>query len=64
MESIPTLPTTLTQTIIQQTIKLSPDHGETLDFSHRNLSEVDEEVGRDLANSVRENGSNESAITR
>jgi hypothetical protein len=58
------LPSTLTHAIVQQTISLSPDHGETLDFSHHNLSEVNEEEARDLANSQDEIGTFENSITR
>jgi hypothetical protein len=62
---MPTPPTTLTHIVIQQTIKLSPDNGETLDFSHRNLCEVTEEEAKQLAfpNQVHSVG-RESTVTR
>jgi hypothetical protein len=58
------LPTTLTHAIIQQTMLLSPDHGETLDFSHRNLSGVEEAEARELAFPTKDNGQVESSVTR
>jgi hypothetical protein len=58
------LPTALTDAIIQQTVKLSPDRGETLDFSHRNLSGVDDAAARHLAFPNGEHGQDESLVTR